>query len=290
MITGQTKLLGVIGDPIAHTLSPLMHNAAIADLGLDYAYLPFAVSPQDLQSALAGFAAIGVEGFSVTIPHKQAIVSLLSEVSDVARAIGAVNTVWRTPEGWSGTNTDVVGFVSLLCELQQDWKPTIAVVLGTGGAARAVVAGCAQLGCAEIHVIGRNAQKLEAFCQSWQQSTLSPHLYTRPWERLSELLPYTNLLVNATPIGMHPEGGRSPLSGAEMDLLMPDTIAYDLIYTPSPTLFLQQAKDRELEAIDGLEMLIQQGAAALQLWLQQPAPVAVMRQALQQHLWEKGKV
>ena len=282
MISGQTRLLGVIGYPIAHTLSPLMHNAAIADLGLDYVYLPFAVQPEDLPQALAGFAAIGVEGFSVTIPHKQTIIPLLTEVSEVAAAIGAVNTVWRTPEGWSGTNTDVVGFVSPLCELQQDWKPTIAVVLGMGGAARAVVAGCAQLGCAEIHVIGRDAQRLEAFRQSWQHSAIS--LYTRTWDKLPELLPYANLLVNATPIGMHPNVERSPLSSAEMDLLLPDTIAYDLIYTPSPTLFLQQAKARELEGIDGAEMLIQQGAAALELWLQQPAPIATMRQALQQHL------
>lgn len=289
MITGQTKLLGVIGHPIAHTLSPLMHNAAIADLGLDYAYLPFAVKPADLGTALKGFAAIGVEGFSVTIPHKQAIIPLLTEVSDVAQSIGAVNTVWRTEEGWSGTNTDGVGFVSPLWDLQQDWNPTIAVILGAGGAARAVVAGCAQLGCAEIHVIGRSAEKLEAFRQSWQHSPVVPNLYTRTWDKLSELLPYANLLVNATPIGMHPEIDRSPFSAAEMDSLLPDTIAYDLIYTPSPTLFLQQAKDRELEAIDGSEMLVQQGAAALQLWLQQPVPIAIMRQALQQHFWEKAK-
>ncbi len=290
MITGQTRLLGVIGSPIAHTLSPLMHNAAIADLGLDYVYLPFAVQPDELPQALRGFAAIGIEGFSVTIPHKQAIMPLLTEVSEVAQAIGAVNTVWRSPDGWSGTNTDGVGFVSPLCELQQDWHPTIAVILGMGGAARAVVAGCAQLGCAEIHVIGRDAQRLEAFRQSWQYSALAPHLHTRTWDQLPELLPYTNLLVNATPIGMRPDVDRSPLSLGEMDLLMPDTIAYDLIYTPSPTLFLQQAKERELEAIDGSEMLVQQGAAALELWLHQPAPIAIMRQVLQQHLWEKSKV
>ena len=219
-----------------------MHSAAIADLGLDYAYLPFAVKPEDLGVALKGFAAIGVEGFSVTIPHKQTILPLLTEVSDVAQSIGAVNTVWRTQEGWSGTNTDVVGFVSPLCDLQQDWNPTIAVILGTGGAARAVVAGCAQLGCAEIHVIGRSAEKLEAFRQSWQQSSLSPNLYTRTWDKLSELLPYANLLVNATPIGMHPEIDRSPLSAAEMDSLLPDTIAYDLIYTPAPPCFCSRLR------------------------------------------------
>ena len=107
MITGKTKLLGVIGHPIEHSLSPVMHNAAIATLGLDYVYLALPVKPEDLQVAIAGFAAIGVVGFNVTIPHKQAILPLLSEVSAVAQAVGAVNTVWRTEDLlWAGTNTD----------------------------------------------------------------------------------------------------------------------------------------------------------------------------------------
>ena len=114
MIKGTTKLLGVIGHPIAHSLSPAMHNAAISHLGVDFVYLAFPVKPEDLKAALLGFRAIGLQGFSITIPHKQAILPLLSEVSPIARAIGAVNTVYLTEKGWCGTNTDVEGFLAPL--------------------------------------------------------------------------------------------------------------------------------------------------------------------------------
>lgn len=284
MITGKTKLLGVIGAPIAHSLSPAMHNAAIAHLGVDYAYLPFFVEPAKLRNAIDGFAAIGVQGFSITIPHKQAIMPLLTEVTPIAQAIGAVNTVWRSESGWSGTNTDVVGFLKPLQDQQRDWSQTTAVILGNGGAARAAVAGCAQLGCAAIQVVGRDAGKLEAFLHSWVGSSLAIKLQVHTWTHLRQLLPHAGLLVNTTPIGMSPHSERSPLSPEEIDSLPPTLIAYDLIYTPSPTMFLQQAADRGAIAIDGLEMLVQQGAAALEIWLQQPAPVEVMRRSLQQHL------
>jgi shikimate dehydrogenase len=283
VITGKTKLLGVIGAPIAHSLSPIMHNAAIAHLGLDYAYFPFLVQPAALQQAIDGFAAIGLQGFNVTIPHKQAIVPLLTEVTPIAQAIGAVNTVRRTESGWSGTNTDVAGFLQPLKDQQRDWSQTVAVILGNGGAARAVVAGCAELGCAAIYVVGRDAGKLEAFLHRWAGSSLISNLQVHTWAHLRDLLPQAGLIVNTTPIGMSPDTG-SPLSSEDADSIVPNAIAYDLIYTPNPTVFLQQAKERGAIAIDGLEMLVQQGAAALEIWLQQPVPIEVMRRSLQQHL------
>ncbi len=155
---------------------------------------------------------------------------------------------------------------------------------GQRGAAKAVVAGCAQLGCAEIQVVGRDSQKLEEFLDGWMNSPLSISLQVHTWNHLTKLLPETDLLVNTTPVGMFPEVERSPLSPAEVELLPPNLIAYDLIYTPNPTIFLKQATERGATAIDGLEMLIQQGAAALEIWLQQPAPIEVMRQALYRHL------
>ena len=294
-IAGKTKLLGVVGYPVEHSLSPTMHNAAIAQMGLDYVYLPFPVNPDDLANAVDGFAAIGLRGFNLTIPHKQNIMPLLSDISDVAQAVGAVNTVWRTENGWSGTNTDVAGFLAPLRNRQQDWSQSVATILGYGGAARAVVAGCDQLGCAEICVLGRSPDKRRAFQQSWAQSSLASKLRLHPWSALPDLLPKTNLLVNATPVGMHPKVEASPLSAAAQEQLMAmpaNAIAYDLIYTPSPTQFLQQAQDRGAiplrggyaNAIDGLEMLVQQGAAALEIWLQQSPPVDVMRQSLKQAL------
>ena len=286
MITGKTQLLGVIGHPVSHSLSPLMHNAALAKLGLDYVYLPFPVAPENLERAIAGFASIGVVGFSITIPHKQAILPLLSEISPIAQAIGAENTVTRQGDKWVGTNTDVAGFIApLQTTYHQDWSQKKAVILGNGGAARAVVAGCIQLGLAEIHVVGRNLQKLQAFTQSWQNSPFADKFQVHEWQELPNLLHQANLLVNTTPMGMYPHVDESPLSSQEMGYLPGDAIVYDLIYIPKPTKFLHLAEKQGAIMIDGLEMLVQQGAAALKIWLQQETvPVNEMRQALQNHL------
>jgi shikimate dehydrogenase len=294
-ITGTTKLLGVIGDPIAHSLSPIIHNAALAHLDLDYVYVAFPVKSIDLATVIAGFAAIGVVGCSVTIPHKQAIISHLTEIEPLAKAVGAVNTIWNTPSGWAGTNTDVAGFVSPLKAMQRDWANTTAVILGNGGAARAVVAGCHQIGCKAIHVVGRSAAKLAEFQTSWQGIELSTDDLNSPtavtidphtWNELPDLISIDNLLlVNTTPIGMHDDREQSPVDAETMQGLSANAIVYDLIYTPSPTKFLQFAQGVEgVIAIDGLEMLVQQGAVAFELWLQKPAPVDVMRQALIGHL------
>ena len=285
MITGKTQLLGVIGNPVEHSLSPAMHNAAIANLGLDYVYLPFPIAAENLKTALDGFAAIGVVGFSITIPHKQAILPLLSEITPIAQAVGAVNTVVRKDNQWLGTNTDVDGFISPLQNYDHNWSRQVAVVLGNGGAARAVVAGLTQLGISQIHLLGRNLEKLEAFEQSWENSPLEVNLQVHEWKSLPNLLSQANLLVNTTPVGMYPRIGESPVTVEDMANLQPGAIAYDLIYTPNPTQFLQQAQQVGAIPIDGLEMLVQQGAIALKMWLQRDTvPVDIMRQTLQKQL------
>ncbi len=292
-IKGTTQLLGVIGYPVEHSFSPLMHNAAIAHLNnqgiaADFAYLPFPIAPDSLKSAIAGFAAIGLRGFNITIPHKQTIIPLLDEVSDVARAIDAVNTVWHSEGRWHGTNTDAAGFLAPLKAMDRSWGDAPAIVLGNGGAARAVVAAGVQLGCPEVWVVGRSPAKLEAFAQSWVAvPEISSKLVVLTQDKLVGLLPKAGLVVNATPVGMHPQVDASPLSVDEIGLMNSEAIAYDLIYTPRPTSFLQQASAAGLIAIDGLEMLVQQGAAALEIWLGTPAPVNVMRQTLLDYLDQK---
>lgn len=284
LIKGTTKLLGVIGDPIEHSLSPVMHNAAIAALGIDYVYLPLPVKMADLSIAIAGFKAIGLEGFSVTIPHKQTILSFLSEVSAVAKVVGAVNTVWRTDSGWHGTNTDVEGFIAPLQAHNRDWSQITPLIIGHGGAARAVIVGLTQLGCTEIHVVGRDVQKLSQFQQSWVNAPLPITINVHLWEQLPDLISQAALVVNATPIGMYPNVEQCPIDNAAMQKLKEGAIAYDLIYTPNPTQFLQQAKQQNAIAIDGLEMLVQQGVAAFKIWVGEEPPVDIMRQTLQQHL------
>ncbi len=284
LLSGTTKLLGVIGHPIAHSLSPLMHNAALTHLGLDYVYLPLPVKPEELEVAIAGLAAIGMRGFNVTIPHKQAVMPLMSEISAIAQAVGAVNTVSWTEHGWVGTNTDVAGFLAPLPPLSQRWSQKSAVILGNGGSARAVVAGCTQLGFEQVQVVGRDVEKLREFLYCWNLAAIPANLSVHLWDDLPMLLPQADLLVNATPLGMHPQVERSPLGPSELELLKPGAIAYDLIYTPNPTRFLQLAQANGAVPINGLEMLIHQGAAALEGWIQQPAPIDVMRQALLERL------
>jgi shikimate dehydrogenase len=284
VITGTTQLLGVIGDPIEHSLSPIMHNAAIAHLSVDYIYLPFHVHADQLADAIQGFAAIGVRGFNVTIPHKRWIMRLLADVTPLAQAVGAVNTVWQVDGEWHGTNTDVAGFLAPLRSLQRDWARTEVIILGNGGAARAVVAGCQELGCGVIRVFGRDRQKLDQFHRSWDESPLEVSLETHLWQTLPQFFPTAGLVVNTTPIGMYPQVDQLPVEPGLMHCLEPHAIAYDLIYTPNPTQFLQLAQQQGATAIDGLEMLVQQGAAALEIWLDQTPPVDVMRRSLKQHL------
>ena len=299
LITGKTKLLGIIGDPVEHSLSPVMHNAAIAvaqqtqmtqpvegiEHLVDHVYVPFPVKQGDLTKAIALFETIDVRGFSITIPHKQDIIPLLSEISDDAVKIGAVNTVWRTASGWKGTNTDITGFVAPLKDISRDWTKIAPVVLGNGGAARAVIVGLINLGCPEVHIVGRNRDKLARFYQSWQHApNIISKIKIHNWDNLKSLLPTTDLLVNTTPVGMSPKTDTSPVDANLMQTLKKNAIAYDLIYTPNPTQFLKLARTQGAIAIDGLEMLVQQGVAALEIWLQQPVPVDVMRNSLKEYL------
>jgi shikimate dehydrogenase len=279
IITGKTKLLGIIGDPIEHSLSPVMHNAAIKALGVDYVYIPLGLKTENLAKAIATFGAINLEGFNVTIPHKQTVMQFLQEISPLAQRVGATNTVWANQQGWNGTNTDVHGFLAPLKQLEREWSKIKPLVLGCGGAARAVVEGLSGLGCQEIRVVGRNLTKLNQLQSEWSQ------VRVYQWSELRELIAESELLVNTTPLGMYPNLEQSPLDDDLVKLIQPGAIAYDLIYTPRPTRWLVESQKQGTVIIDGLEMLINQGAIALEIWLQRPAPVDIMRQALLSYLY-----
>lgn len=283
-VLGTTKILGIIGNPVSHSLSPVMHNAAIASMGLDYVYVPFSVNITDLATAVHGLGAIAtVVGFNLTIPHKQEIMPLLDQITDVARAVGAVNTVKRVDSGWIGTNTDVHGFLVPLKELDRDWQNIPAVVLGSGGAAKAAVAGCFELGCPVVHVVGRDVLKLKEFHRTMTGQLKTHGLSVHTWSNVDPLLAVAGLVINTTPIGMGTDLGSnfgSPLTLPQINLMPQRAIAYDLIYTPRPTQFLKMAMAQGLVAIDGLKMLLHQGAIALEFWTGKPAPIAVMAKAL----------
>ena len=293
-ISGRTALVGVLGDPVRHSLSPAMHNAALAELGLDWVYLALPVAAAELPGALRALAALDCRGLNVTIPHKQAVAGLADALSPLASRLGAVNTLVPRPEGgWWGTNTDVEGFREPLQEALADgegWGGRRALVLGCGGSARAVVAGLVELGLAAVQLAGRRPEALEAFvadCRPW-----APALEALPWpeggEGLAAALAQADLVVNTTPVGMaagrsgDPDPGAAPcpLGPAELEALRPSAVVYDLIYTPRPTRLLQAAAGRGCPSLDGLEMLVRQGAAALRLWSgQAEVPLAAMRRA-----------
>jgi shikimate dehydrogenase len=285
-ISAHTKLLGVLGDPVRHSLSPAMHNAAIAALGLDWIYLALPTASARLAVVLQAMEALDCRGLNVTIPHKQAVAGLCQQLSPLAERVGAVNTlVPLTGGGWLGTNTDVEGFLAPL--RQHSWQGARAVVLGCGGSARAVVAGLVELDLAAITLLGRRTDALEAVaasCRSW-----APQLETRQWQPgdLADLLTRADLVVNTTPIGMasplDPAAAAAcPLSPAELEALPGSACVYDLIYVPRPTPLLRLAAARGCRSIDGLTMLVHQGAAALRLWSGSSAvPVDAMTRAVE---------
>jgi shikimate dehydrogenase len=289
---GSTALLGVLGDPVHHSLSPAIHNAALAELGIDWIYLALPVTAADLASVVPALEALDCRGLNVTIPHKRAVAALVNELSPLAQRLGAVNTLVRRPQGgWLGTNTDVEGFLAPLRD--GDWQGQRAVVLGCGGSALAVLAGLEQLGFGSITVAGRNTTALAALqegCRSWLPA-LEPLAWTTADEELLlQALAQADLVVNCTPVGMASSSdpmaaSRSPLSAAALDRLRPGCGVYDLIYTPRPTALLQGASARGCRTWDGLEMLVAQGAAALRLWSgRDTVPVAAMRQAALERL------
>ena len=283
-ISGRTALLGVLGDPVRHSLSPAMHNAALAELGLEWAYLALPTPAADLATVVRALEAMGCRGLSVTIPHKQAVAELCRERSPLAQRVGAVNTlVPLDGGGWMGTNTDVEGFMAPL--RHGPWQGEGALVLGCGGSARAVVAGLVELGFGAITVAARRPEALAAFAQTC--GPWAPQLTPLAWSDLDTALTQADLVVNTTPIGMASPADPAaikacPLNSAQLDQLRPGATVYDLIYTPRPTHLLRQAARRGCPTQDGLEMLVQQGAAALRLWSGlETVPTDAMRTAVE---------
>ena len=269
MITGHTRLLAVLGHPVRHSLSPVMHNAALAAAGLDACYVALPVT--DVGQVLPALWQMEFLGLNITIPFKQEVMSHLSYVTPEATAIGAVNTLYRGKSGWCGANTDGLGFMEPL----RHWRGRQAVVLGYGGAAQAVVWGLQQLGCRDIHVVTRRFPVVASPAASVQ---------LHGWSEVAECLAQADIVVNTTPVGMAPAVNDSPLTAAQLQQLPAGAWVYDLIYTPRPTRLLQMARDLGYFTQDGLAMLVGQGAAAWPYWFGRPAPVSVMTAALEQHL------
>ncbi len=293
-IDGQTVLVGVMGWPVAHSLSPAMHNAALRRLGLNWRYVPLPVHPTRIAEAVGGAAALGFRGFNVTVPHKQGVMATLDEIAPGAAVVGAVNTVVIDRSGEDvklrGFNTDVPGFLGALraggFEPERGGK---AVVVGAGGAARAVVYGLSTAGMEHIVTLNRTGARAEALISDLRMAGVADGRLRASSLRQETLLAEASdadLLVNATTVGMWPETGASIWPAATP---FPEHLTvYDLVYNPLETRLLHQARRAGARTIDGLGMLARQGALALALWLDGPLNVdgvaAEMRRVCAQHL------
>ncbi len=277
MISGSTRLVGVMGWPVSHSRSPRMHNAAFAALGLDWAYVPLSVPPERVCEAVAGLRALGFAGANVTVPHKQAVMPLMDELTPTARAAGAVNTIVVRPDGTlTGDTTDGYGFLKDL-EEHAVVQPANVLVIGSGGAARSVVYALAESG-SRITACARDAARAAGLCADIARALPATASRVSPAQfpvDLARLAPQAALIVNATSLGLHES---EPLPWDKNVPFRPDQVAYDLIYNRQ-TEFLKLAHSQGAQAIDGLGMLVHQGARAFELWTGLAAPVEVMRTA-----------
>ena len=280
IINAKTQLIGLLGWPISHSLSPQIQNAAAQDLGLNWVYVPMPVRPEHIATAVAGLAALGFRGVNVTVPHKQAVIPHLDEITEGAQAVGAVNTIKVGPSGHlTGYNTDWSGFMADLVALGIDVNGRDCIVLGAGGSARAIAFGLARAG-AQVQVLARQLDQAIDLVADLVPFIDDAALMARPLQALKAVSTSTKepLIINTTPVGML----NSPdISIWPEDLPFPmGAFVYDLIYNPPATRFLRQAKAAGIPAQNGLALLLRQGAESFEIWTGQTPDLAVMENAI----------
>jgi len=268
-VTGRTRLAAVIGQPVDNSLSPTMHNAAYAAMGLDIAYLALPVVADELDNAVAGIRALGFVGASVTVPYKQAVIPFLDELSPGAEQLQAVNCIVNSKGRLVGHNTDGAGFIASLSEVDFDPRQRKCVVVGAGGAARAIIAALAGAGASEVRVVNRSQEsaRMAALLAGDSGSVAGP-------DSISD----ADLVVNATSIGMTGTESESEVPFAT-DLLGPGHVVVDIVYSPPVTLLLHASTERGARTANGLGMLVHQAVEQIRLWTGRDAPTLVMKEA-----------
>jgi shikimate dehydrogenase len=278
-INYKAELVGVLGYPVAENPTGVMQEAAFAALGLNWRYLTIEVKPEDLKEAMLGVRAFGMRGINLTIPHKVAVMDLLDEIAPEAALIGAVNTVRRQGERLIGENTDGKGFINGLArDAMIDPKGMRVVVLGAGGAARAITTELALAGVGQLSVVNRSEERgarlvsdLEARVEADARLVL--------WEETYRVDDSVDVLVNATSIGLYPDVDAFP--DVDLSRARPDLLVCDVIPNPPETHFLRKAQAIGLRTLNGLAMLVYQGAIGFEMWTGEKAPEKVMKEALQ---------
>ncbi len=285
MITSKTSFLALIGNPVSHSLSPVIQNAAIQHLGLDLIYLAIPCEYEDLEIVLNSLKKVNCKGLNITIPFKQKVFDICNEITPVAKKVQAINTLkLNKNKDWIGTNTDIDGFVYPLEKLCLTKKNSI--VLGSGGAARSVIQGLIDLKLSKITIISRNKNSLNELITLFKNDIkIEGFLNTHP--EIRNLIQETNLIVNTTPVGMSQTTNDDalPFGQSFWETINSNTIVYDLIYNPSPTPFLKFCDKKGCMTIDGTQMLIAQGAKSLSFWTNGlEVPFEIMHDALKKYL------
>ncbi len=285
MITSKTSFLALIGNPVSHSLSPIMQNAAIQYLGLDLIYIAIPCKNNDLKIVINSLKKMNCKGLNITIPFKQKVFDICGEISPVAKKVKAINTLkLKDDKNWIGTNTDIDGFIYPLKNLNLAKKTSI--ILGSGGAARSVIQGLKDLKLSKITVISRNKNSLNELISDFKKNiNIKGLLNTNT--TIDNLIQETDLIVNTTPVGMSKTTNVDlmPFGQSFWNNIKQNTIVYDLIYNPSPTPFLQFCDKKGCMTIDGTQMLIAQGAKSLSFWTNGlEVPFEVMHEALKKHL------
>ena len=278
-IKGSTNIVGLIGHPVEHSFSPPMHNAAFAELGLDYAYVAFDVNPDDLKSAVDGAKSLNIKGFNVTIPHKIEVMQYLDELDEVARLIGAVNTI--DFKNLKGYNTDGIGAVRAIEEVTSI-KDKNVVVAGAGGASRAISFYLAKFGAGSMTILNRNANKAQDLAGDVLKSDLIGDVGADSISEIDSYLKDADILVDTTPLGMDPHINDEPI--AKSDAMHDGLVVFDAVYNPNETVLLKEAIKAGANPVYGIKMLLYQGAESFKIWTGRDAPIDVMQDALNKHL------
>lgn len=287
VITGRTRVVGVMADPVAHSMSPPMHNRAFAVRGLDMVYVPLHVKPEALGAAVEAIRALNLVGVNVTIPHKVAIVQHLDTLSEHARFVGAVNTVVNRDGVLEGHNTDGAGFVrSLRKEAQFEPRGRRLLIVGAGGAAQAIAVQLALEGAAELVVANRTVEKAVQLAELVEQAGGSARAVALS-ELTADVVAACDAIVHTTSWGMAPDNEVPPIVPTEM--LHPNLLVCDIVYTPRETSLLRAARERGCAVLPGLGMLVEQAALAFELWTGVEAPVEAMRETLERALAERAE-
>ena len=273
----RAELVGVFGDPVDGNPTCVLEEAGFAAAGLNWRYLTCRVAVEDLAAAMGALRALGMRGVNLTMPHKIEVIQYLDELSEAARIIGAVNTVIARDGRLIGENTDGKGFVRSLADENIPLSGKTVTILGAGGAAKAIGVECALAGAARFHIINRNASRGEELVETIAKNTSAQANYL-PWSGTAAIPADTDILINATCVGLHPHGDECP--DIRYDDIRPGMPVCDVVFNPAMPLFLKKAAERGARVVTGLGMLVNQGALNFELWTGQPAPRDVMYDAL----------